>query len=337
MGPGEGGRAIQAGGSTGTQFFRFVDGDSGYEAAEIVAEGNVVIGSYSPFAYVNIDGGVFHHNYAHNPGRWAIRILNENAGNSIVDTKNGVFADNIVVFNGENPNWGTAVNVGSETDPGTFTFSNNQWYNEAEPGASTPNLPVAETGGIYGIEPEENIDEPIVWSFPWGKWIVNATTTSGNVPATGLEELKLATPGAGAGFQPLAENPLNGTWEFGDVPAGGFTLEPFSQLVLVDAAFCSNCSLPGDYNRDQKVDVDDYAVWKSEYGEFGRALPSDGNADGVVDAADFLVWRNQLSAEESFAELRHIPTFPSIWGILWGTSALLVRHHSAERTQEKSR
>ncbi len=336
MGQGAG-RAIQAGGSTGPQFFRFIDGDSGYEAAEIVAEGNVVVGSQSPFAYVNIDGGVFHHNYAHHPGRWVMRILNENQGGPIVDTQNGVFRDNIVIYNGESPQWGTAINIGGETLAHTFTFSGNQWYNEAEPGASTPNLPAAEIGGIYGVEPEPNGDEPIVWSFPWGKWIVNATTTAGSVPVTGFEGLKLASPGAEASFHPLAENPLAGTWEFGNVPAEGLMLEPFSQLVLVDAELCTNCFLPGDYNRDGKIDVDDYVVWKSDYGQFGPALPADGNGDGVVDAADFVLWRNLMPAGGTLAELRPVPTPASIWGILWGTSALIVRHHTAQRPPEKSR
>src|SRR5690606_9176876 len=91
---GDVGRAIQAGGSTGAEFFRFIDDDAGYEAAEITAEGNVVIGGGAAFSYVNIDGGVYHHNYAHRPQNWAIRVLNENPGQSIVDTQNGEFRDN---------------------------------------------------------------------------------------------------------------------------------------------------------------------------------------------------------------------------------------------------
>ncbi|MEQ8835228.1 MAG: right-handed parallel beta-helix repeat-containing protein, partial [Lacipirellulaceae bacterium] len=86
--PSGAGRAIQAGGSTGPQFFRFIDGDSDYEADSIIAEGNVVLGAASSFSFVNIDGGLFHHNYAERPDRWNVRILNENQGNTIVDTQN---------------------------------------------------------------------------------------------------------------------------------------------------------------------------------------------------------------------------------------------------------
>ena len=66
------GRAIQAGGSTGPEFFRFIDGDAAYEASSVVAEGNVLLGGSSPFSYVNIDGGVFHHNYSERPFDWVV-------------------------------------------------------------------------------------------------------------------------------------------------------------------------------------------------------------------------------------------------------------------------
>ena len=111
------GRAVQAGGSTGTPFFRFVDGDSGYEANQIVAEGNVIIGGSSSFSWVNIDGGVFHHNVVSRPGQWVARILNENGGLPIVDTQNGIFQDNRIVYNDTASEFSTAVNVGPETLP----------------------------------------------------------------------------------------------------------------------------------------------------------------------------------------------------------------------------
>src|SRR5690606_23967603 len=120
---------IQAGGSTGTQFFRFVEGDSGYEADEIIAEGNVVIGGTSAFSWVNIDGGIFHHNLVHRPGNWTMRILNENQGNPIIDTQNGQFHDNVVIFNDTPSEYNTTVNVGPETFPNTFSFARNKWFN----------------------------------------------------------------------------------------------------------------------------------------------------------------------------------------------------------------
>lgn len=158
-------------------FFRFVDGESGYEANQIVvAEGNVIIGGSSSFSWVNIDGGVFHHNVVSRPGQWVARILNENGGLPIVDTQNGIFQDNRIVYNDTASEFSTAINVGPETLPNMFTFARNQWLNLADPtvASSTPSLPAPETGGTYVGLPATT-DGPYVWSFVWGRWIVNAS------------------------------------------------------------------------------------------------------------------------------------------------------------------
>ena len=66
--------------------------------------------------------------------------------------RNGVFTDNIVAFRSDELS--TAVNVGPNTAPQTFTFARNWWYCLNDPAASTPSLPAAETGGVYGIDPQ---------------------------------------------------------------------------------------------------------------------------------------------------------------------------------------
>jgi RHS repeat-associated protein len=48
---------------------------------------------------------------------------------------------------------------------------------------------------------------------------------------------------------------------------------------------------PGDYDRDKIVEVDDYNVWRSSFGQMGLDLPADGNEDGIVDVADYVLWR----------------------------------------------
>jgi cytochrome c peroxidase len=53
--------------------------------------------------------------------------------------------------------------------------------------------------------------------------------------------------------------------------------------------------LPGDYNGDGTVDPDDYAVWKSNFGDTSL-LTADGNSDGIVNGADYTVWRNNVGA-----------------------------------------
>ena len=52
-------------------------------------------------------------------------------------------------------------------------------------------------------------------------------------------------------------------------------------------------SIPGDYDNSQTVDMGDYNLWKSTYGE-QMNLAADGSGNGIVDAADFSVWRDHM-------------------------------------------
>ena len=126
------GRAIQAGGSTDAEFFRFAEGDKDYEADRITMEGNVVVGGGAAFSWVNIDGGIVHHNLVQGPAPWVMRILNENEGSAIVVTKNGQFHDNEIAF-ATGGAFNSAVNVGDGTEPETFQFARNRWLNLADP------------------------------------------------------------------------------------------------------------------------------------------------------------------------------------------------------------
>lgn len=325
------GRAVQAGGSTGTQFFRFIDGDSGYEARDITAEGNVIIGGSSAFSWVNIDGGVFHHNVVNRPGQWVARILNENQGLQIVDTQNGQFHDNRIIYNDTSTEFSTAVNVGPETLPATYSFARNRWLNQANPTAvgSTPQLPVAEVGGTYGVDPVAPIDAAIVWDFPWGKWIVNANGAATSAEITNFASLRRAVPGNDAKFRPLDVNPLSGAWTSATVPAASIQLPAFSQMILIDPANCPNClSMTGDYNGDWRVDIQDYNAWRNSFGT--AAVAADGNRDGVVNAADFVIWRKAMSSLAQASNFSFVPTAvpepTSIaLGVLGASSATLFR------------
>ncbi|HEX4416235.1 MAG TPA: glycoside hydrolase family 44 protein [Lacipirellulaceae bacterium] len=55
--------------------------------------------------------------------------------------------------------------------------------------------------------------------------------------------------------------------------------------------------LPGDYNRDGKVDMADYVVWRDAVGATGD-VPADGNEDNIVDARDFDLWRTNFGRTE---------------------------------------
>lgn len=294
------GRGVQAGGSTGTQFFRFVDGDSGYEANRITAEGNVIIGGSSAFSWVNIDGGIFHHNVVNRPGQWVARILNENQGLPIVDPQNGQFHDNRIVFNDTASEFSTAVNVGPETLPNSYSFARNRWLNLANPTAagSTPSLPVQEVGGTYGVDPIAPTDAAHVWDFAWGKWIVNANATPQSVEVPAFASLRRATAGASATFHPLENDPLSGPWTSTTIPASTLQLPAFSQQILIDPAACPNClSVTGDYDQNGIVNALDYSTWRSAFGT--AVSTADGNLNGIVDAADYIVWRKAMAGAVS--------------------------------------
>ncbi|QDU56982.1 lamin tail domain-containing protein [Aeoliella mucimassa] len=55
--------------------------------------------------------------------------------------------------------------------------------------------------------------------------------------------------------------------------------------------------LAGDYNSDNVVDLDDYHVWKSSFGQSVTiGTGADGNADGIVNLGDYTIWRDNLGA-----------------------------------------
>jgi len=292
--PGGVGRAIQAGGSTGSEFFRFIDGDSNYEANSIAAAGNLIVDAHAAMSYVNIDGGTFHHNWLQNPRNWAIRILNENAGNSIVDTQNGNFADNVIEYDGSA--WNRAVNVGGETLAGTFTFARNQWNNSTGP--TNVNLPAAETDGQYGAIDVPRSGDQIRWDFDWGHWVVNASpdaTPAGQAIPTAAN-LLVATRGLTSQFSPQNADPLAGEWSFAPLGDAPVQLDPQSQQILISPDASALISvLPGDFDRSGVVDAADHALWKQQFGTTGPAL-ADGNGDSVVDAADYTLWRDNFAA-----------------------------------------
>lgn len=147
-----GGRGVNAGGSTGLQFFR--PDVLGYEAKDITVEDCTFSHMMAAVAYVGVDGAVVQHNTIYAPQRWVIRILQENTDSRMVPSRNGRFVKNLVVFDSNALN--TVVNVGPQTAPDTFRFEGNAWYCSDRPGESQRRirLPVAETGGLYGVDPE---------------------------------------------------------------------------------------------------------------------------------------------------------------------------------------
>jgi Right handed beta helix region len=162
-----GARAVNLGGSTGLEYFRppldtwfareAVDATGAsnerFEAAELIVEGNLLIGSQAPIAFVGVDGATVRWNTIVDPGRWAVRILQENTADGFVPCRRGIFSENIVVFRAAS--WSSGgLNIGPGTAPESFEFAGNAWFCRDAPERSQPALPVDETDGLYGIDPE---------------------------------------------------------------------------------------------------------------------------------------------------------------------------------------
>ncbi|MEX2671735.1 MAG: right-handed parallel beta-helix repeat-containing protein [Phycisphaeraceae bacterium] len=146
-----GGRGVNIGGATGKQFFR-PQPPGHYEARDITVTRNTFVRGDTAVAFVNIDGSEVAHNTIYMPRNWVFRILQETTDDGFVPSRNGVFANNLVVY--DRSAMRRDVNVGPNTAPQTFTFQGNWWYNIAAPNDSEPDLPAQETGGIYRGNPQ---------------------------------------------------------------------------------------------------------------------------------------------------------------------------------------
>ena len=144
-----GARALNLGGSTGLQFFRPLDAP--YEAAELKVYSNVFIGSDAPVAFVGTINTEVVNNTFYLPTKWVLRILQET-----VDTErfppcgyntfrnNIIYIDNLV---------SVECNIGPNTAPETFTFSNNLWFHSENSNWAGPDLPVEDTDNIMSEDP----------------------------------------------------------------------------------------------------------------------------------------------------------------------------------------
>lgn len=77
-------------------------------------------------------------------------------------------------------------------------------------------------------------------------------------------------------------------------PSAGGT--PVSATLGIDNVRLAAAPLPGDFNRDGEVDLDDYHTWRGQFGTADSA--ADGNLNGIVDAADYVLWRDNALASE---------------------------------------
>lgn len=136
-------RGVNAGGNTGLAYFR--PNDAPYEAARIHVHANLFEdGVGTPIAFVGCDACTFVNNTVVRQRERVVRILQETVDPTrFVPSRNGLVANNIFVFNLRD--MGTYVNIGPNTAPETFRFSNNLWHT----------LDGAFTGPTLGAVPPE--------------------------------------------------------------------------------------------------------------------------------------------------------------------------------------
>jgi len=141
-----GSRAINLGGSTGQAFFR--PADATWEAADLKVYSNVFIGAEVPVAFVGCIRSEVVNNTIYKPGRWVIRILQENRDTArFAKCRDNIFRNNIICMDDK---VSMACSIGPGTEPETFTFSNNLWFHS---GNISPQLPLLESNSITGKDP----------------------------------------------------------------------------------------------------------------------------------------------------------------------------------------
>ncbi len=165
-------RSVNLGGSTGLQYFRPIDAT--FEAADLNVHSNIFIGSTAPIAYVGCVRVVVSNNTIYLPGNWVFRILQETVDPiRFVPCGQNTFANNIVY---RDNGLSTDVNIGPNTDPGSFTVSNNLWYNVDNLNWPGPgNLPVSDPNQI--VE-DPQFSDPANENFSIGSG--SPAATSGN-------------------------------------------------------------------------------------------------------------------------------------------------------------
>lgn len=142
-----GGRPIQAGGSTGLDYFRPLGAK--YEARRVIIRNNKIEGGDCACAFTGVDGAEFSGNTVIRPQKWFFRILTETKVEGFPPARNVLISNNHFTWRRNDLNNPT-INIGPDTAPETFRFENNHWLAEDKPEASDPKLPLPQTGAQFG-------------------------------------------------------------------------------------------------------------------------------------------------------------------------------------------
>jgi len=200
------GRAVAVGGFSGIPYFRPPLPNpivNGYEASDINVFSNLFMNNQSPVAFVGAVNSTFRNNTIYKPQTWVMRILQENNENGMLPCSNNEFSNNIIYLSNDI----VEVNINPvNTDPASFTFSHNTWYNESSSNW-TPSLPATVQNQAI-VNPQfvnaanenfalSNQSTAIGTGFPYGS------------PATDFNQSAYANPPSRGAFSTGQSNIIN--------------------------------------------------------------------------------------------------------------------------------
>ncbi len=139
-------RALNLGGNTDLIYFRPPLPNpivGAFEAADIDVFSNIFINSRAPLAFVGSVRIKVFNNTIYKPDNWVMRILQETNESGFLPCGNNEFRNNIIYQETDL----TEVNIGSNTLPETFIFTNNVWFNKAS-NSWAPVLPVVDSNQV---------------------------------------------------------------------------------------------------------------------------------------------------------------------------------------------
>jgi hypothetical protein len=144
-------RAVNAGGSTGADFFRPLDAT--HEATRIHVIANVFQRTTPPVTFAGCDYCLFAHNTVIEPRRWLARIVQENSSRG--EGRAGQIINNVIVFNSRYMSR-HYIGAAAGTSPQDFVVGSNVWYAVDNPrfrrAPIAEGIP-AETASLFQVDP----------------------------------------------------------------------------------------------------------------------------------------------------------------------------------------
>lgn len=150
--------------------------------------------------------------------------------------------------------------------------------------------------------------------------------TSGGVGATSYHDIALiyrpGSTGVTFEFDGVARGVTTGESQqhenallWGNLSAAGRGQMNFNRVMF-------EVLVPGDYNRNGRVDSADYTIWRDSIGSSRTAADGDGN--GTVNSADYTYWRTRFGRTGSFSSSAILVPESGGWTILMIGFAMLI-------------